>query len=113
MKKINVLETEKFDITHKILKILSDLESRHILFSIINKSKSVQEIAKELKIPLSSAYKKIQSLQENALISDELTFTKNRRRARLYQSRIIDVKISIFKFEPTITLKKNLKNRYE
>lgn len=57
-------------------------------------------------MPLSSAYEKIQSLEENALISSELIFAKNGRRVKLYQSKIIDVSITIFKFKPTITFKK-------
>lgn len=111
MKKMSPIHATKFDINHKILHLFSDLESRHILFSIINKSKSVQEITKELKMPLSSTYKKIQSLEENALISSELIFTNNGHKVKLYQSRIIDVNIIISKFKPTITFKKNLKNQ--
>lgn len=106
MKKIPPLTIEKFDITYRILNELSNLESRYILFSITNKSKEIKEIAKELKIPLSSVYKKIQSLQENALISNELILSKNGHRIRLYQSRITDAKITITKFKPEITFKK-------
>lgn len=111
MKKTNPIHATKFDINHKILNEFSDLESRHILFSIISKSKSVQEITKELKIPHSSTYKKIQSLEENALISSELIFANNGHRVKLYQSRIMDANIIISKFKPTITFKKNLKNQ--
>ncbi len=110
---MGALATEKFDITHKIFQELSDLESRHILFSIINKSKSIMEISKELNIPRSSVYKKIRSLEENALISSELIFAKNKHKTRLYQSRITDAKIMISKFEPIIIFQKNLKNNHE
>lgn len=111
MRKVCPTHATKFDIDHKILNEFSDLESRHILFSIISKSKSIQEITKELKMPLSSAYKKIQSLEENALISSELIFGDNGHKVKLYQSKIIDASITISKFKPTIMFKKNLKNQ--
>jgi len=106
-KKIKLSLVEKYDISHKVFNELADLESRHILFSIIKKPKRIQEISKELKIPLSSAYKKIQSLKEYSLVSEEAGFTETGHIATFYQSRIKDVKISITKFEPSISFTKN------
>lgn len=106
-KKIRPLLVEKYDISHKVFNELADLESRYILFSIIKKPKRIQEISKELQIPLSSAYKKIQSLKECSLVSEEADFIKTGHIATFYQSRIKDVKIIITKFELRISFTKN------
>jgi len=107
-KKIHPLLVEKYDISHKIFNELIDLESRHILFSIIKKPKRAREVSKELKIPLSSVYKKIRSLKECSLVSEESDFLETGHIATFYQSKIEDVKINITKFEPSISFTKNL-----
>ena len=106
-KKLKLSLVEKYDISHKVFNELADLESRHILFAIIEKPKRIKEISKELHIPLSSAYKKIQSLKECSLVSEEADFIETGHIATFYQSRIKDVKISITKFEPRISFTKN------
>ncbi|WP_371504232.1 winged helix-turn-helix domain-containing protein [Nitrosopumilus adriaticus] len=98
---------EKYDISHKMFNELVHLESRHILFSIIKESKSILEISKEMKIPLSSAYKQIQSLKDCSLITEKKDFTESGHITTFYQSLIKDVKISITKFEPSISFTKN------
>ncbi len=113
VKKLYPSLVRKYDISHKVLNELVDLESRHILFSIIKEPKRIQEISKELKIPLSSAYKKIQSLKECHLVSEKTDFTETGHIATWYQSRVKDVKISITKFEPSISFTKNRKNKNE
>jgi len=107
VKKILPLLIEKYDITHKILNQFTDLESRHILFSIIKKAKTVKEISKEQKIPTSSVYNKIRQLKVCALISEQNEFLDNKHIAKYYQSLIKEVKISISKFEPTISFNEN------
>lgn len=105
-RKNNLILVEKYDISHKIFKELANLESRHILFSIIKKPKKAQEISKELKIPISSTYKKIKSLIECSLILEKREFTDNGI-ISYYQSCIDDVKINISKFEPSISFSRN------
>ena len=102
----------KYDITSKIFKEFGDLESRYILFSIVSTPKSAQEISDELKIPLSTVYKKIKSLMFVSLISIKRDFLENGRITNLYQSKVNDVQIKISNFEPVISLCKNphLKN---
>ena len=98
---------EKYDISNKMLNELVHLESRHILFSIIKTPKTILDISKELKIPRSSAYKQIQSLKKCSLITEKTDFTESGHIAAFYQSLIKDVKISITKFEPSISFTKN------
>ena len=107
IKKSNVLLADKYDISQKILKELANFESRHILFSIIKRPKRSQDISHEQKIPLSSVYKRIQSLQECSLIHEIVDFAENGHVVRYYQSKIKNVKIIITKFEPKIRFTKN------
>ena len=70
-------------------------------------TQTIQQISKELKIPLSSVWKKIQELKICSLILEKSSFTKQGRKIMFYQSRIKDIKISIRKFEPLILFNEN------
>ena len=106
-KKVTPRLVEKYDISHKVFNELANLESRHILFSIIKKPKRAQDIAKETKIPLSSVYKRITSLKECSLIYGKPDFGDSGHIITLYQSLIKDAKINVTKLEPTISFTKN------
>jgi predicted transcriptional regulator len=107
IRKSNVLLADKFDISQKILKELANLESRHILFSIMKHPKSIQDIGKEQKIPTSSTYKRIGSLKKCSLIHEKVDFSETGHITKYYQSKIKDIEISITKFEPKISFTKN------
>ena len=107
IKKSKILLAEKYDISQKILKELANFESRHILFATIKHPKSIKDIAKEQKIPQSSAYKRIESLKECSLIQEMTDFSETGHITRYYQSKIKDIEISITKFEPKIRFTKN------
>ena len=106
-KKIPPLLVEKYDIANKILNLLADLESRHILFGIIKSPKTAQELAVQLQIPTSSVYKKIKDLSETGLVFEYKEFSENGRIIKYYQSKIDDAQIIIKNFEPSISLNKN------
>lgn len=106
-KKLNPLLVEKYDISHKVFKELADLESRHILFSIIDEPKRIQDISKELHIPLSSAYKKICNLKDCSLVSERHGFSETGHVTRWYQSKIKDANIDIVNFEINLSFAKN------
>ena len=55
--KITLPQLKKYDITQKVIEALADAESRTIIFSIIRKGKTANELSTTLKIPLSSVYK--------------------------------------------------------
>ncbi|MBT5201617.1 MAG: ArsR family transcriptional regulator [Thaumarchaeota archaeon] len=112
-KKLKPLLIAKYDITHKIFNEFADLESRHILFSIIKKPKKVQDIAKKTKIPVSTVYKKMKKLTEFSLVSIKRDFAENDRIVELYQSNIDNVRIDISAFEPSISFNKNLNVKNE
>ena len=97
----------KYDIANKIFQELGDVNSRYILFSIIKKPKSVQEISDEIKIPLSTVYKKLGNLIEVSLVTMNRGFVENGRVIKYYQSQIDQIHVKISKSEPVISLNRN------
>ena len=110
VKRLTLPQLKKYDITQKVIEALADAESRSILFSIIRKGKTATDLSYELKIPLSSVYKKLSDLEELTLIKiDKWLISDKGRRFKVYKSRISKADISIRKPEPTLTLSPNQK----
>ena len=106
--KISLPQLKKYDITQKVIEALADAESRAIIFSIIRKGKTANELSTTLKIPLSSVYKKLTDLQNLTLIEIEKTVLSDKgKRFKIYKSRINRAEISIKKPEPTLSLTAN------
>ncbi len=101
-------QLKKYDITQKVLEVLANAESRSILFSIIRKGKTATDLSYELKIPLSSVYKKLSELEELTLVKiDKWLISDKGRKFKVYKSRISKADISIKKPEPTLILVPN------
>ncbi len=62
-RKLPLPQLKKYDVTQKVIEALADAESRTILFSTIKKGKTAAELSYQLKIPLSSFYKKLTDLE--------------------------------------------------
>ena len=106
--KITLPELKKYDITQKVIEALSDAESRTIIFSIIRRGKTANDLSTSLHIPLSSVYKKLSDLEYLTLIEVEKYFTSdNGRRFKIYRSRINKAEIIIKKPEPVVLLSAN------
>ncbi len=106
--KITLPQLKKYDITQKVIEALADAESRTIIFSIIRKGKTANELSTTLKIPLSSVYKKLTDLQDLTLIEIEKTVLSERgKRFKVYRSRINKAEILIKKPDPTLSLSAN------
>ena len=106
--KITLPQLKKYDITQKVIEALADAESRTIIFSIIRKGKTANELSTTLKIPLSSVYKKLTDLQNLTLIEIEKTVLSDKgKRFKIYKSRINKAEILIKKPEPTLSLSAN------
>ena len=106
--KITLPELKKYDITQKVIEALSDTESRTIIFSIIRRGKTANDISTSLHIPLSSVYKKLSDLEYLTLIEVEKYLTSdNGRRFKIYRSRINKAEIIIKKPEPVVLLSAN------
>lgn len=78
-------ETEKKD---SLLEVISDKYCRTILESTMDKPKSVMEITAETKIPISTVYRRIQTLFDNKLLRTSGTITDDGKRLFLYKSKI-------------------------
>ncbi len=106
--KLTLPQLKKYDITQKVIEALADAESRAIIFSIIKKGKTANELSIMLKIPLSSVYKKLTDLENLTLIKIEKTVLSERgKRFKIYKSRINKAEILIKKPEPTLSLSAN------
>jgi len=81
------------DITNEdILSIVADKYCRAILEAIMDKPKSVMEIAAETKAPLSTVYRRIQILYDSKLILTSGTITDEGKRLFLYKSKVKGIK---------------------
>ena len=106
--KISLPQLKKYDITQKVIEALADAESRAIIFSIIRKGKTANELSTALKIPLSSVYKKLTDLENLTLIEIEKTVLSDKgKRFKIYKSRINKAEILIKKPEPILSLSAN------
>ena len=75
-----------------LLSIVADRYCRTILEAIMDMPKSAIEIAREKKIPLSTVYRRIQTLHDNKLVQTSGTITDEGKRLFLYKSRIKGIK---------------------
>lgn len=107
-RRLTLPQLKKYDITQKVIEALADAESRAILFSIIKKGKTASELSAQLKIPLSSVYKKLADLEDLTLIQVEKWMISDKgRKFKVYRSRISKADISIRKPEPVLNLVPN------
>lgn len=103
-----LLELLRYNVTQKILEELADAESRSILFSSVKEERSAAELSEMLHIPLSSVYKKLTKLEWLALITvARTTIDTNRKRVRMYRSRIAEASIRIREPKPITILVPN------
>ncbi len=70
------------------LEILSDLYCRKIIEATLYKPKSAIEIAKEFDIPISTVYRRIQSLHDSKILSTTGNISEDGKKYFLYKSRI-------------------------
>lgn len=79
-----------------LLETLGDKYTRTILLSVIDEPKSVIDITREQKIPISSAYRKIHWLEKmHMIVARGFVITDNGKKYHLYQSRIRSVHIAL------------------
>jgi predicted transcriptional regulator len=78
-------EIEKQD---NLLEILSDKYCRAIIESITDKPKSVIEITDETKVPMSTVYRRVQTLHDSKLLATSGTITEDGKRLFLYKSKV-------------------------
>ena len=85
---------EKIEQQDSILEILSDKYCRAILESIMYTPKSAIEITAETKIPMSTVYRRIQSLHDNKLVATSGMITDEGKRLFMYKSKVKGIQSS-------------------
>ena len=94
--KPNVLELSKYDITQRIMETLVNTCHRNVLFSVLNNAKDANQISDELGISLSAVYKTLTNLEEMSLVTvEKFIFNDERKKIKLYKSRIGKAQIKI------------------
>lgn len=94
--RITLPQLKKYDINQRVIELLTDAESRSILLSLVRRGKTAADLSRDLKIPLSSVYKKLNELEEMTLIIvEKRQITDKGRRYKIYRSRISQADISI------------------
>jgi hypothetical protein len=86
-----IYEDERKD---AILQIISDKYCRAILETTMDKPKSAMEISAESKIPISTVYRRLQSLHDNKLLGISGTISDDGKKYFLYRSRIKSISSS-------------------
>jgi predicted transcriptional regulator len=71
-----------------ILSIISDKYCRQILNSTIDRPKSAMEISSESKIPISTVYRRIQTLHDNKLVNVTGSISSEGKKYFLYKSKV-------------------------
>ena len=75
-----------------ILSVVADKYCRFILEAIMDMPKSTMEIASEKKIPISTVYRRIQTLHDAKLVRTSGTITDEGKRLFLYKSKVRGIK---------------------
>jgi transcription initiation factor IIE alpha subunit len=98
-------QIKKYDVSQKIIIILTNPQSHAILFSIIKKGNTAGELSRKLKIPLGTVYKKLIELEDLSLIKiEKIILTDKGRRERFFRSKIRGANIIIKTPVPTLIL---------
>lgn len=71
-----------------ILEVMSDKYCRTILENSMHKPKSAMEISAETKIPISTVYRRLQTLHDNKLLGISGSISEDGKKYFLYKSRI-------------------------
>lgn len=105
--KAPLFQLSEFDVTQKIIEALSNVCTRAVLFSIRNEAKDASRIAGELQLSLSAVYKILSHLEDLALVIVERYSLDDRKKIKMYRSRIGRVDISMTGMEPVLNLYPN------
>ena len=95
----------KFDETERkdsLLEIVSDKYCRAILKSILHKPKTVMGISVDEKIPISTVYRRVQTLLDNNLLLTSGMITDDGKKTFLCKSRIKGIQSNYFDGEVEI-----------
>jgi len=87
MSQLQSLQIEDNQRKEEFLKILSDRYARSILEVIMDKPKAVTEITAETSIPISTVYRRVQSLLDMKMLKISGTISEDGKKFFLYKSK--------------------------
>ena len=79
---------EEVDKKDAILEVMSDKYCRAILENTMDKPKSAMEISAETKIPISTVYRRLQTLHDNKLLGISGSISDDGKKYFLYRSKV-------------------------
>lgn len=79
---------EEVDKKDAILEVMSDKYCRAILENTMDKPKSAMEISADTKIPISTVYRRLQTLHDNKLLGISGSISDDGKKYFLYRSKI-------------------------
>ena len=91
MQTITIQEQEKKD---TILEALSDKYSRIILEATMNQPKTALEISAEYNVPISTVYRRLQTLHDSKLLSISGSISDEGKKFFMYKSKIRQIATS-------------------
>ena len=108
MVKPTIIQLSEYDVTQKIIEVLTNVCSRAVLFSVVHEAKDATQIADELRLSLSTVYKTLSNLEDLALIFvNNFRISEEGKKIKLYKSKIGQVVITIKDNEPILSLYAN------
>jgi len=93
-----------------ILEILADKYCKQILHNTLEKPKSAMEISGEKKIPISTVYRRLQTLYDAKLLSISGSINQDGKKYFLYKSRVKSISLQCDLEVTTIELVSNPSN---
>ncbi len=92
-----------------ILQVIADKYCKNILRSTLNNPKSANQISSDEKIPISTVYRRVQTLFDSKLLILSGTINEDGKKHFLYKSRVksisvkCDLEETIIEIEPNIS----------
>ncbi len=91
-----------------MIRALADDYSRKILLETINKAESVEELSRSLDIPISTAYRRVNEMKEEGILTVEKTIlTQDGKKFELYRSAFRTFHINLNQGEIDIDVELN------
>ena len=92
-----------------ILEILADKYCKQILHNTLDKPKSAMEISNEKKIPISTVYRRLQTLYDAKLLAISGSINQDGKKYFLYRSKVktismkCDLEVTTIEFIPNVS----------
>ena len=90
-----------------ILEVLADKYCEHILHNTLDKPKSAMELSGDKKIPISTVYRRLQTLYDAKLLTISGSINEDGKKYFLYKSRVKSISIKCDLEDTTIEIVPN------